>query len=149
VLEPVVSDEDFRTEEICPSETESFPTSRIGPFEVTENPVTTPETGSPDASLPATVSPMRFAAAEVWSVVATCCSVWTWDSEASWVKKSALLVGSRGSWYFRLSTSRLRNSLGSKSPLLVDATLAPAASAEFVAVDGVTELVAGIFISVS
>jgi hypothetical protein len=28
------------------------------------------------------------------------------------VSRSALLVGSRGSWYLRLSTSRFKNSLG-------------------------------------
>jgi hypothetical protein len=54
-----------RTDVISPSEIESFPTSRVGPLEVIEKPLTTPVTGRPDASLPETVSPMRFAAADV------------------------------------------------------------------------------------
>jgi len=60
-----------------PRETESLPTSRVGPLEVRANPVTAPVTGFPDASLPVMESPMRLAAAEVWSVSAICCSVCT------------------------------------------------------------------------
>jgi hypothetical protein len=80
-------------------------------------------------------------------VFATCSSVWTWEREASWVKKSALLVGSNGSWYLRLSTKRLRNSFGSSRPLLVEATVADAAA--LVGADGVTGVVAGIVIEIS
>jgi hypothetical protein len=79
-------------------------------------------------------------------VVATCSSVWTWEREASCVKKSALLVGSNGSWYLRLSTRRLRNSFGSSRPLLLDATVAAAALGGG---DGVTALVAGMVIEIS
>jgi hypothetical protein len=156
VVDGVEAEEDAlcRTDVISPSEIESLPTSSVGPFDVMAKPLTMPVTGRPDASLPETVSPIRFAAAEVWSVVATCSSVWTWESDASCVRKSALLVGSKGSWYFRLSTRRLRNSFGSSRPLLVDATVDAAAlvavdAAALVAVDGMTGVVAGMLIEIS
>ena len=52
------------------------------------------------------------------------------------MRKSALLVGSNGSWYLRLSTRRLRNSFGSSRPLLVDATVDPVALASAAALVG-------------
>jgi hypothetical protein len=140
------ADAGSRTDVISPSETESFPTSSVGPPEVIEKPLTMPVTGRPEALLPETVSPIRLAAAEVWSVVATCSSVCTWEREASCVKKSALLVGSNGSWYLRLSTRRLRNSFGSRRPLLLEAMLDVAALVE---ADGVAGVVAGMVIEIS
>jgi len=53
------------TDEIVPSDTESLPMSRSGPDDVMENPVTRPLMDVPEGSLPVTVCPIRFAAADV------------------------------------------------------------------------------------
>jgi hypothetical protein len=104
---PVVLDEPGIVTAVTPEKgTESLPTLRTGPLEVSWTPVTIPETGLPDASVPATCWPsIDVAALDCWAPTRLVMSVeralscWTSSksavSERNWVGS----VGLSGSWF--------------------------------------------------
>lgn len=84
------------TESMEPSDMEFDPTLIIGPLEVMEKPVATPDIGIPFRSDPLTCCPIREVAAATCCVCDICCSDCTWLSAANWLRNCALLVGLRG-----------------------------------------------------